>query len=242
MQAQTGEIYDATGGAPTLGLSDIHIWFFSLDRAGPVEWLSPREREAAAAFRFARDRRRYVAGQTARRRILARYCEERADALIFNIADKGRPSLASGKVSFNYSRSEGWGVFAVSRSAILGVDIEAIRAHGDLGAVARQNFSIAEQRALATLSGADRIAGFYNCWSRKEAVVKAMGDGLSAPLSAFDVSLTPEAAPAILRANGPCAPARHWSMQSFSPRAGFTVAVVSDIAAPELHFFREPPH
>lgn len=242
MQAQTGEIFDATGDRPALGLSDIHIWLFSLDQAAHIDCLSPRERDAAAALRFATDRRRYVAGHTARRRILARYCEECAEALRFTVATNGRPSLASRKVNCNYSRSEGWGVLAVSRAAVLGVDIEAIRAHDDLSAVARQNFSIAEQRALATLSGADRIAGFYDCWTRKEAVVKAMGDGLSAPLSAFDITLTSDAAPAIVRAEGPCAQARDWSLRAFSPREGFTGAVVSDIAAPELHFFREPPN
>ena len=226
---------------PPLGAHDIHCWVFSLETDAGADLLDPSERERAARFRFDRDRRRFVAGHDKIRRILGQYQGSPADALVFITGDHGRPALKDERVNFNYSRSEQWGLLAVSKAEFLGADIEAVRMRDDLPDVARVQFSAAERTALDALSGAAWTAAFFNCWTRKEAVVKAMGVGLGASLSSFDVSLRPGDRPEILRAVGESAVARDWALRAFSPLDGYQAAVATDIAAPNLHVLRENP-
>ncbi len=236
------EDVESLDGAPVpLPASDVHCWLFSLEGDTGESVLDDAERERASRFRFDRDRRRFIAGHDAIRRILGRYQNAAPQDLGFVIAENGRPSLKGGGVNFNYSRSEGWGLLAVSSAATLGADIEAARMSDDLAEVARQHFSPAEQSALDALSGAAWADGFFNCWTRKEAVVKAMGVGLSAPLAAFEVSLKPGDRPEILRADGDITVARDWALRAFKPLEGYCAAIAVDLAAPNLHVLRVKP-
>ncbi len=235
------EQIDSLKGAPRdLPSNDIHCWLISLETDAGDGLLDASERDRASRFRFDRDRRRFVAGHDAIRRVLARYHDAAPQDLEFVIEEGGRPSL-NGGVNYNYSRSEEWGLLAVSRAAVLGADIEAVRMSDDLADVARQHFSVAERSALDTLSGGAWADGFFNCWTRKEAVVKAMGVGLSAPLDSFDVSLKPNDQPEILRADGDSAMARDWALRAFKPLNGYCAAIATDLAAPNLHVLREKP-
>ena len=226
------------GGPMRLAPSDIHCWLFGLDGDADDQHLDEDEKARAARFKFDRDRRRFIAGHDAVRRILARYADEAPVALAFTISEQGRPAFADGAVNFNYSRSEGWGLLGVSKSAILGVDIEAVRMTDDLPDVARRNFSETEIRALSSLAGGSWSEGFFACWTRKEAVVKAAGEGLLMPLQSFDVTLAPGAPAAILRAEGQAVVAAGWTLSAFRPLQGFHAAVAADLAAPKLQLFR----
>jgi 4'-phosphopantetheinyl transferase len=224
--------------APALGEAIVHCWLFSLDEEASDGALDEVERARAARFHFDRDRRRFVAGRDRIRRILARYVNEPPESIAFETGEHGRPALARGPVNFNYSRSENRGLLAVSYASVLGADIEAVRMTDDLGDVARQNFSPAEQRALNALAPADWANGFFACWTRKEAVLKAAGTGLRTPLQAFDVTLAPGEAPAIVRAEGETTVAAGWNLVSFKPLNGYQAAIATDLAAPKLHLFR----
>lgn len=221
-----------------LAPDDIHCWLFSLDAACSDQSLDGEERAHAARLRFDRDRRRFVAGRDGVRRILSRYVKALPDNLKIAAEEGGRPFLKGGDINFNFSRSETWGLLAVSDASVLGVDMEAVRKSDDLADTARQFFTTAEQDSLNTLSGAAWVAGFFNCWTRKEAVVKARGTGLTAPLDAFDVTLGPDEPAKILRAEGDLAIARDWTMRAFNPVDGYSAAVVTDLSAPNLHFLR----
>ena len=226
-------------GSPVeLAREDIHCWLFSLDAVCGDAVLDDEECARAERFRFDRDRLRYVAGRDGLRRILSRYLETTPEAVQIATEPGGRPLLEDRAVNFNFSRSEGWGFLAVSTASVLGADIEAVTARSDLAATARRFFSAAEQEVLSALSGADWATGFFNCWTRKEAVVKAAGIGLSAPLDAFDVTVEPDLPPRILRAEGDLALARDWTLHAFNPVDGYCAAVATELAAPKLHFLR----
>lgn len=233
------EAVSFVGPPVTLAPGAVHCWLISLAREANDGLLDDKERERAARFHFERDRRRFIAGHDAIRCILARYVNTPPGALQFSIAEGGRPSLTMPAVNFNYSCSDDLGLLAISRTAILGADIEAVRVSEDLQRVARRMFSPAE---LDMLNGLDKEAwadGFFNCWTRKEAVVKAMGEGLSAPLQSFDVSLRPDDEAEILRATGACGVAKSWALRAFIPQHGYRAAIVTDIPAPNLHVLRE---
>lgn len=221
-----------------LRAAEIHGWLFSLDADADENLLDPAELARAARFQFDHDRRRFIAGRAARRRILARYMGAAPDALQFDEQEQGRPFLSGAPVNFNMSRSENLGLLAVADASVLGADIEAVKDTGDLVRVAADNFSATEIAALQELREESWLNGFYACWTRKEAVVKAVGKGLLMPLDEFDVSMQADRPARILRAEGEAAETAGWSLCAFSPANGFLAALASDIAAPELHLIR----
>src|SRR5437762_14383062 len=108
----------------------------------------------------------------------------------------------------------------------VGVDIERIRPMSDLEAIAERSFSPHERQELRRLASGDRNEGFFNCWTRKEAFIKAVGEGLSHPLERFDVSLAPGEPARILRLGGRAGEHCGWRIQAFSPSPGFVAAIV----------------
>lgn len=230
-------------GAPALDKGDIHCWMIPLDQvAGAAALLDDHEQDRARRFRFDRDRRRFVAGHTAIRRLLGGYLDLAPERIMFDIDADGRPALAhETEVNFSYSRSGSWGFLAVARAQWLGADLEKIAAEDDLTGVAADNFSPAERRALAGLAPGQWLDGFYACWTRKEAVVKAAGRGLLMPLELFDVSLSPGEEGKILRAEGEASPALSWKLNGFKPLEDYWAAIVADLPAPVLrHYWIEP--
>ncbi len=224
--------------SPALRDQDIDCWLFSLDAAATQETLDAGERARAERFHFDRDRVRFIAGHDRIRRILGRYVGLEPDAIRFEVGDHGRPRLAAQNLNFNYSRSGGHALLAVSLAPVLGADLEEVRFSDDLKDVANQSFAPAEQRALDALSADDWASGFFAAWTRKEAVLKAIGTGLATPLNAFEVAISPHAPPAIVRAEGAAAIAADWTLLSFNPFDGYQAAIATDFAAPKLHFYR----
>jgi 4'-phosphopantetheinyl transferase len=183
--------------------------------------------EIARAERFVRPihGRRYIAGRGRLRQIISAYlgCDPVAVEIL---TDKyGKPFVApdpAGALHFNLSHSQDQALLAVSRDLPLGVDIEMIR---PIEERVERIFSPAEQQALASLTGADWTIGFYNCWTRKEAFVKALGHGLSLPLDDFDVSLRPgEPARLISHRADPDAP-KCWKLIPLEVQPGFAGAL-----------------
>lgn len=218
----------------TLGLADIHCWVFSLDQSLGADWLDTDERKRAARFHFDIDRQRFVSAHMLIRILLAQYLPTARGDLRIDRNEFGRPYLKDFPLNFNYSRTEGWGLIAVARCGILGADLETLNAADDLLDVALQNFSPAENAELDGLAGEEWTQGFFNGWTRKEAIVKAAGVGLGMPLDSFDVSLTPGAAPLIHRAAGPAEKCKNWTLRSFSPVDGLCAAIASNITEPQL--------
>jgi len=216
-----------------IGVRELHVWHAGLtnsEHAKDLEpFLSPDECERAARFRFPEHRRRFVIARGLLRQLLAAYLEVEARDLVFTYSETGKPGLSAihgSNLSFNVSHSGDMGVFAFALGRSVGVDVECIRYDVDVDEIPRRFFSPQEQQALAGLEAREKIEGFFNCWTRKEAYVKAVGSGLSLPLRDFDVSLVP-GEPAKLLATRPLASlASKWSMESLSLGQECAAAVV----------------
>jgi|SRR5271165_1103849 len=191
---------------------EVHIWRIDLAKPGNSELLSADEQDRANRFRFATHRNRYISGRATLRTILARFAERAPEQLIFEYTQFGKPFLPDSKIRFNLSHSEDLAVLAITFEREIGVDVERIRQQKDILDVAERYFSGPEREALRSLPGSDRAAGFYRCWTRKEAYIKARGDGLSLDLNSFVVSLLPQEPAALLAANDGPEEISRWRM------------------------------
>ncbi len=192
--------------------------------------LSEEEQHRAGHFAFDRDRRRYVVARAGLRELLAARLEVRPEAVEFKYGPHGKPALAQqfcrGDLRFNLSHSGDVAVYAFARGREIGVDVEAVRAMPDGDDIAARFFSVRENETYRGLDAADKPLGFFNCWTRKEAFIKALGDGLSHPLDSFDVSLAPGKPAQILRTGNIAGDDCGWRLFSFAPHPGCIGAVV----------------
>ncbi len=208
--------------------------------AGNVAILSPEERSRMMRFRFTRDGRRYLTCHANMRRLLAGYAGCTPRELAFVVNEYGKPrmrKLRGGKpLYFNLSHSDDVGLLAVTRMGELGADVECVRPIEPN--VAEEHFSEGELGELKTLQGDAWLGGFYRCWTRKEAILKAEGCGLNLPLNAFDVSLLPDE-PAVLQGIRPeIRLSRHWKLAHLAPEPGVIGAVAADESYTALRGFR----
>jgi 4'-phosphopantetheinyl transferase len=179
---------------PILGGNAVHLWEAKLDLVERdleiiTEFLSPTERERASRFRFQLDQRRFVAGRGLLRQILADYHACRPEEISFGYSQWGKPFVLSPRHSefeFNLAHSQDHLLVAVSARPI-GVDLEAIRSIDDLDLLARQICSERELEAWLRLPLDSRLTAFFTLWTRKEALLKAMGTGISEHLREISV-------------------------------------------------------
>jgi 4'-phosphopantetheinyl transferase len=168
---------------------------------------------------------RFTLARAALRRILGAVTGRDPAALTFTTGPHGKPHLAHGAPPFNLSHSGDFAAIAVSPGPEVGIDIERIdprRATADLAA---RCFTPVENAALAaTPEGEPRTAAFFRIWSRKEAVIKALGEGLTCPLDSFDVSAAPGEA-RLLALRRPGATPAAWTLFALDDLApGYTAA------------------
>ena len=215
---------------------NIDVYVVDLDSqaarsADHAAWLDDDERARAQRFRRPGLARRWLAARAALRGVLARHLECEPAEVRFVLGDNGKPALVSRGAGpyFNVSHSAGIALIAVTPVAPLGVDVEFEKPLTDWRAVAARFFSPAERAQLAALAEADREHGFYRCWTSKEAVIKATGEGLSAELTAFDVSL---GEPRVLSDRSRGGSARRWQLHHFVPAPGYTAATAIDTERP----------
>jgi 4'-phosphopantetheinyl transferase len=217
----------------SLGVSEVHVWRASLEdnhHAHTLEsFLSSDEIARANRFRFPAHRRRYITARGILRQLLGAYLAIEARQVTFTYSAKGKPNLDvchTSDLFFNVSHSDDIAALAFTIARHIGVDVEMIRHNVDVDEIPRRFFSSAEQRALAGLNATEKYQGFFNCWTRKEAYIKALGSGLSLPLRDFDVSLVP-GEPARLLATRPDPEiAQHWHMACLDFGANCAAAVV----------------
>ena len=194
-----------------------------------AELLSPDERRWARRFARERDRRRFTVARAALRRHIGALLGVSAGKIEFGYGPQGKPCLAGhhtgASLHFNVSHCNDVAALAFTTGGEIGVDIEAVRDMPDADAITDHLGSAAERMAWRALAARDRLRGFFNWWTRKEAFVKARGGGLSIPLDAFDVTLTPGAPARLLRVADQAADGPGWSLDEFAPGAGLVGAV-----------------
>lgn len=220
---------------------EIHVWSAALDRdekiLGHLEsTLSLDEKARADRFHFMNDRNRFVAARGFLRELLGKYLQQGPASLEFSYGKHGKPFLSGGNASselcFNVSHSAGLAVYAIARERNLGIDVEHIRAESAGQDIARRYFSKREVSDLQTLPPEARVEGFFHCWTRKEAYLKATGMGLQIALDSFSVSVLPGKPVQFLGG----VEAR-WNLAAFHPEQGYLAAVVYDGPACSIKYF-----
>jgi 4'-phosphopantetheinyl transferase len=214
----------------------VHLWSAHLPWSPSridalASTLDDEERAQRARFFFQRDADRFVVSRGMRRSLLAAYVGGRADELRFEPNPFGKPALAResqtrNELRFNVSHSGAVVMMAVTTVREVGVDVEKIRPLTDLPLVATRSFSAAECMRVLARAGEARVAAFFACWSRKEAVIKAIGMGLSFPLASFDVEIDPDVPPALLRSADPRLLPERWTMLGIDVPPGYASALM----------------
>jgi 4'-phosphopantetheinyl transferase len=222
-------------GPLALGPDEVHVWRASLRPPPHVlarleAHLSPDERARAARFRFPEHRDAFTAGRGAQREILSRYAGLPPHALAYSETKYGKQSLAGAAaeldIRYNVSNSGGLALYAVTLRREVGVDLEQLKPMPDGIDIARRFFSAPENEVFAALDEGVRDLAFFCCWTRKEAYIKAVGEGLSMPLDRFDVAFAPGEPARILRTRGEEDEAGRWSMAEVQPGPGYVGALV----------------
>ncbi len=214
---------------PDLAAGEIHVWQAHLNVDRPVladlrSSLSDDEVARAARFHFDEHRDRYIAARGILRDILSRYRSEQPRAIEFSYGAFGKPAFkdqaSNERIQFNLSHSGGLALFAVAAGIELGVDVEEIRPGPADMEIAEHFFSGTEVAALRALPASVQREAFFNCWTRKEAYVKALGGGLQVPLDSFDVSIAP-GEPTALHLGQKRDDKRKWSLRALRAAPGY---------------------
>jgi 4'-phosphopantetheinyl transferase len=190
--------------------------------------LSADEQERAARFRFETDRASYIAARGILRQLLAGYLATEPQRLTFDANAFGKPLLTGEfdpSLQFNLSHSGGIGLFAFARHRRVGVDVEFCRPNIDFNALAESVFSPQERQFLRLMPADYRAPAFFACWTRKEAYIKAQGQGMALALDSFDVSLTP-GHPQLLATRPDPDEAQRWTLLDLAPGFGCAAALV----------------
>lgn len=214
----------------------VDVWWFEDVTAfvGTDDLLTPEESSRAASFAFEQDRRRFVARRGLVKCLLAAQlgCEPTEVVLGFNAF--GKPSLETGPYVFNTSSSGNSLLLAIGRRSEvgdLGVDLETMRPMPDALLIAQNFFTHDEAAELGSLTGDERDQAFFNCWTRKEALIKAVGSGVSFGLDRFSVTMLPQESARIRQVDGR---PTTWHLNAWSPSPQHIAALATPIEPTEV--------
>jgi 4'-phosphopantetheinyl transferase len=216
-----------------LKAASAHVWAFPLElEAGTLEVLATllpsAEHDRASRFYFQRDRARFIAGRAQLRILLARYLRADPAALTFAYGPFGKPALttswATSKLAFNVAHSEDLAVAAFARTDC-GIDVERVRPLADMDELVSRFFSPRETVSFLGLPAGEKPQAFFNLWTRKEAWLKAIGEGIGHSLDRVEVSFLPGEPAKLVSLPGNSKLAASWSLLALAPAAGFTAAL-----------------
>jgi len=211
-----------------------HVWAARLDvpaaaRANFASTLSPLETERAARFHFARHRDRFIAARGLLRSLLGHYLQIVPSKIEFDYGPNGKPLLpgafAKEQLHFNLTHSEDLALIAVARGEPVGVDVERIRTLSDADELVSRFFSVRENASFQKLPESQRPAAFFNLWTRKEAWLKATGEGIGHLLNRVEVSFLPGEPASLLSLPGELYVNAPWTLQDLAPAPGFAAAL-----------------
>ena len=220
---------------PLLGQKDVHVWRVDLNQPPAIiercrRLLSVDEQDRADRFHFESDRQHFIVARGCLRAMLAIYLDVGAQTIQFSYASHGKPELPTScsqlrPLNFNLAHSGGFALYAFTRVGQIGIDLEHIRPDFTGDDIARRFFSSNEVGRLTRLPANVRHEAFFNCWTRKEAFLKAKGFGLSLPLDQFDVTLAPAEPAALLLTRWDETEASRWSLKAIDVGPGYVAAV-----------------
>jgi 4'-phosphopantetheinyl transferase len=213
--------------------SDVHVWKIDVD-ASPVALasceatLSQDEREREAAFRFEPSRHTFVLARGCLRALLGRYLDIEPSAIEFVYGAQGKPSIGvpATTLEFNQSHSGERALFGLASRSQIGIDVEEITRLGDMDSIAERFFSPEEVADLRAIAAASVERAFFETWTRKEAFIKAVAQGLSLPLDSFRVTVDPQQEARLVHVGGDAAAAQLWQMHALGVGPGYAAALV----------------
>lgn len=217
-------------------VDEVHVWSVDLDASSDtaarlLELLDAEERVRSKRFRFELDRRRFIVAHGALRLLISRYLATRAERIRYTHNAFGKPELSPelrSTLKFNLSHSGGLALVAVTTDTEVGVDVEWIETRSDCTDTARHFFSAAEFDYLMARPNHLRAEAFFSCWTRKEACLKASGEGLATPPDSFTVPLAVDTTQTLAEcstASNDDGSGRSWSMYSLAPAPGYIGAL-----------------
>jgi len=232
-------------GELSLGSRQIHVWHARLDRSeAELEAfrasLSPEEKSRAGRFLDPIHQNRFSAGRGILRYLLGRYLKMDPREIEFGYGGQGKPYLVGISppltLQFNLSHAHESALYAFVLDHLIGIDLERIDRSIQVDTIAAHFFAPGEVRRLNSLPDEEKLEAFIKCWTRKEAFIKAVGDGLAYPLDRFEVSFEPGEPARILRVEGKPGEEQRWWVHAWQPEPGFTAALVVSGQGWEISF------
>ena len=223
-------------GVPELPFDTVHVWRKVLS-GGSTEadtaygLLSGQERRIAERYRVEGARQNFILTRGALRLLLGDYLRSTPEEIVFGVTEFGKPFIEGNvDVQFNVSHTDGLALLGFTRKRQIGVDVEKIRFQDDPLGLAERYFSSHETENLKKLSGDELETAFFRCWSRKEAYIKARGEGLSLPLDRFDVSVESRQGQVLLATRPDASEAERSVVLDLHVGGGYAAAVAVEVS------------
>jgi 4'-phosphopantetheinyl transferase len=221
-------LWESPSAELALPENEVHVWRVALDPPTArikelAQTLSADECERASRFHFEEHRGHYIVARGVLRALLARYLDKSPETLRFIYGEHGKPALDEEALCFNLSHSGTLALYALARNRTVGIDVEYMREKVAREQIAGRFFAPQEVAALKAVSAELKEAAFFKCWTRKEAYLKARGDGISVPLDSFAVGLGEETA--LLGCKPDPGEVARWSLQGLDPGPGYAAAL-----------------
>jgi 4'-phosphopantetheinyl transferase len=218
----------------SLANDDIHIWCASLEvpisrTRMLLNTLSPDERKRAGRFHFAKDRKHFIVGRGILRTLLGKYLAIEPGKIQFCYGNYGKPEISypvgQKKIHFNISHSDGVALFVFTLGRKIGIDIEKVRDISGMVQISKRFFSTNEYHLFSALPQNQMKKAFFNCWTRKEAFLKATGKGLAMPMDSFEVSFMPGEPVSLLNIQSAKKNSANWILRALSCIPGYISAI-----------------
>lgn len=220
-------------GSLSLGIDEVHVWRATLEMqqsqsAFMKSILSDDELSRSVKLHFQKDRDHFVAARGLLRVILGAYLDIGPKELRFSYGPFGKPFLAEGtpgkRIRFNVSHSQGLALLAVAHDREIGVDLEHLLPYHLVRDIAEQFFSRQEVEVLNALPEHLRPKMFFTLWTRKEAYIKALGEGFSADTGCIDFLLRRNCA-GVSKTDGGCSNGKPWQLEDLAVSPDFAAAI-----------------
>ncbi len=212
---------------------NVHIWLIKYDQSNHLlsaakHILSDEEKRRADRFHFDIDHKRFSMTRTLLKIILGNCLSKPSQDIQFIFNKHGKPMLADSgnEIHFNVSHSGNLGMIAISNISKIGIDVEQFRNEMITENIAKRFFSKLEVEEFLKLAEDEKLQGFFNCWTRKEAFIKAVGLGLSLPLNAFDVTLKPNEPARLVAVRYKNEIATNWTLTDIKLKNGYASAFI----------------
>ena len=225
---------------------EVHAWRATLDQPEYIirqlaQTLSTDEKNKADRYYYEKDRRHFIVGRGILRAILGLYLGIIPNQLSFRYGGNGKPELSDkvgqGVINFNLSHSGNFALYVFTRKGRIGADIECIRVIPEMELIAERFFSVSENNIIRKSPLNKRKEAFFNCWTCKEALIKASGDGFAKPLNTFKVDLTPDKTNEFVSITGKFKENSQWSLLSLRPASGYVGAIAVEGHDRYLRYF-----